>query len=384
VDRGVVSLLIIFAIVALARRKLPWGAMVEKNRLILFYAFYCLLSILWSDYPFVALKRWIQFAGLIPCVFIVLSEESPADAAAAVIRRCTYLLVAISFLLVRYYPAFGRYYNRWTYETGYSGVTTNKNELGLLCIVAMVILLSDLAEKWYERKRVFISLDILLWLVMLLIALYLTNISHSATSTLCIIVGASIILISYLPSSRRNPTSAARWVAGVALFSGFLQVTLNLKDLIFAALGRNPTLTGRTDLWKFLLSMGTNPIFGTGFESFWNSTRLSLIWSSGFLALQSHNGYIDTYLNLGLVGVLFFAALMLRCYLMIDYKVEKDHRANQLRLAFVVIYALYNWTEAAFPRPGLLMFVFLIFTLRGPQLQEKRVLSLPASERRMS
>src|SRR5438046_3019389 len=49
-------------LVLLARRRRArtfWRA----NGPLLIFFFYCALSVLWSDYPFVAFKRWIKFGG---------------------------------------------------------------------------------------------------------------------------------------------------------------------------------------------------------------------------------------------------------------------------------------------------------------------------------
>ena len=70
------------------------------------------------------------------------------------------------------------------------------------------------------------------------------------------------------------------------------------------ALGRNSTLTGRTEIWKLVLGMANNPIFGAGYESFWLGERLQKLWHYYWFPInEAHNGYIEIYLNLGWIGV---------------------------------------------------------------------------------
>src|SRR5579859_6136761 len=55
------SLMVIGIGVLFTRRK--FGAILRANGPILFFFFYCVLSLLWSDYPGVALKRWTKALG---------------------------------------------------------------------------------------------------------------------------------------------------------------------------------------------------------------------------------------------------------------------------------------------------------------------------------
>ena len=50
--------------------------------------------------------------------------------------------------------------------------------------------------------------------------------------------------------------------------------------------------------------MPINPIFGTGFESFWLGKRLEQLQGIFFFfPNEAHNGYLEVYLNLGLMGL---------------------------------------------------------------------------------
>ena len=67
-----------------------------------------------------------------------------------------------------------------------------------------------------------------------------------------------------------------------------------------------------------LLSQPINPWVGTGFESFWLGDRLQTLWNlkfyENFYINEAHNGYIEVYLNLGLVGVSLIGLLLLTAY----------------------------------------------------------------------
>ena len=83
-----------------------------------------------------------------------------------------------------------------------------------------------------------------------------------------------------------------------------------LHDQIIHFLGRNSSLTGRTEIWDILLHWDINPVFGQGFESFWLGDRPDKIaqMEPGLNINEAHNGYLETYLNIGLLGLAITAA----------------------------------------------------------------------------
>jgi O-antigen ligase len=138
-------------------------------------------------------------------------------------------------------------------------------------------------------------------------------------------------------------------MASCAIVGAALQGTLDVKGLVLAWVGRNPTLTGRTELWEVVLRQAQNPIIGSGFMSFWSGDRMAAIWSAlGAGINQAHSGYLEQYLNLGYVGVAFIAAIMVSALLNVRKQLDSDPSGALLRLCFLSAAALYNYTEASF------------------------------------
>jgi exopolysaccharide production protein ExoQ len=83
-----------------------------------------------------------------------------------------------------------------------------------------------------------------------------------------------------------------------------------ISSLALKLLDRDPTLTGRVFIWQQAAALQPNPILGAGFESFWLGERLQKMWAIHWWhPNEAHNGYIETYLNLGIVG----CVLLLGC-----------------------------------------------------------------------
>ena len=121
---------------------------------------------------------------------------------------------------------------------------------------------------------------------------------------------------------------------------------------------------GRGELWRALLAMHTNPIFGVGFESFWLGDRLVLI--KGDLPWQpneAHNGYLEVYLNLGIIGLLMLAGLIIATFRKACTELLVNFEWGRFRLALLAAIVFYNWTEACFRGLSLIWFAFYIIAL---------------------
>src|SRR2546425_9443482 len=132
IDRAVFLLFIVAGLVVLWRRHISWSAVFRNNVWLTLFFLYCGLSILWSDFPFVASKRWIKALGEPMMALMVLTERDPVKAVETVIKRCAYVFIPLSILFIKYYPHLGKGYSEWGGAAYYTGVTTNKNYLGFL------------------------------------------------------------------------------------------------------------------------------------------------------------------------------------------------------------------------------------------------------------
>src|SRR5438445_4705938 len=109
-DRNVCLILLFLAIIILMRRRIIWNQVFTRNRWLWFFYLFGCISVVWSDDPFVAFKRWIREIGNIVMIFVILTEADPAEAVSLVFVRCAYVLITLSILLMMYYLEMARYY----------------------------------------------------------------------------------------------------------------------------------------------------------------------------------------------------------------------------------------------------------------------------------
>ena len=149
------------------------------------------MAILWSEYPFVAFKRWIKILGHPIMALVVPTDPDPVQAVRRLFKRAAFVLIPMSILFIKYYPEYGRGFDPWTGEAFNKGVTLNKNELGYGCLVfGLFFFWNTLAALKIKdpkaRRAEFLlsagGLAMICWLLMK---------SSSATSLAALVVGAA-------------------------------------------------------------------------------------------------------------------------------------------------------------------------------------------------
>lgn len=361
IDRNIYSCLIIVALIVLSHRKLQWGEVFTSNRWMWAFFGYCAISILWSDYPFVGIKRWIKDFGNVVMVLIVLTETDPIRAVKALFARYSYLVIMLSVLFIKYFPDLGRYYSRWTYMPVYSGVATEKNALGAAVLVAILLLLWDLTETLDTRKEKSNRLDLAARLILLGMALWLEKMADSSAAIVASFLGGFIILFMRYPVFARRIKYIGSYVLVVLAVALMLYSSPDVSQLLLGSIGEDITLTGRTDLWADLFLVPINPAIGAGYQSFWLGEHVGPIWEKYYFhPNQAHNGYIETYLNGGVVGLFVLLTAIITIIANLKPQLIARDRYATLRFSFLIVTILYNMTEAMFNRLSPVWFIFLI------------------------
>ena len=222
-----------------------------------------------------------------------------------------------------------------------------KNGLGQLCLLAGICFSWNLAHRNHSHireVRATLAIDVM----MLAMAAWLLTMANSATSLFCLIISVGIICASRVPSIAKSPRRILNVGLLLALVVAMLETIFDIRGAIISGLGRDQTLTTRVPMWKELLATVSNPWIGRGYEVFWatnDGKRMSQEWAGIF---QAHNGYLEMYLNLGILGVttllmgIVSGLLKVRRYFTVSYS------AAVLRLILIVVVVLINWTEASF------------------------------------
>jgi exopolysaccharide production protein ExoQ len=367
-DACVYFVLIAAGICVLKKRQVQLWEIIRNNQWLTIFFIYCFLSIIWSDFPFVAFKRWIKVLGHPIMALIILTEPHPGEALTRLMKRCAYVIVPVSILFIKYYPQWGRGFDVWTGQAGNTGITANKNALGADCLILGFFFVWYLLQIWPLERSKARQNELFLIAATLAGIWWLLSMAQSSTSLVSLFIGVLIVTIVGLRFV--NKRLIGTYIVCAVIGCIVLQSTFDAWGHLLQFLGKNETLTDRTEVWQDALNIHINPFLGAGFESFWLGDRLKAMWDKWtFHPNQAHNGYLETYLNLGLVGLFLLIALLIATFWKSRRELLTNFQFGRFRLGFLLAIVAYNWTEAAFKNISAMWFVFYIIALDYPQRQ---------------
>jgi exopolysaccharide production protein ExoQ len=361
-DACVFFVLIAAGLYVLHQRQASLSEIVRNNKWLTIFLLYCFVSIIWSDFPFVAFKRWLKILGHPIMALVLLTEPNPEEALTRLMKRCAYVIVPVSILFIKYYPQWGRGFNEWTGGAMNTGITDNKNALGYDCLILGFFFCWHLLQTWRTERGTARRNELLLTVGFLIAIWWLFSMAQSSTSLVSLLLGLAIMAALGLRLVNRR-LIGTYIVVGIVICV-LAEATFGISGRVIELLGKSPTLTDRTVLWEDVLKVKINPIFGAGFESFWLGERFQKFAESRWWQPnQAHNGYLETYLNLGLVGLFLVVGLLIATFWKSRRELLKNFEFGRFRLGFLAAVVVYNWTEASFKALHPIWFVFYIIAL---------------------
>lgn len=146
-----------------------------------------------------------------------------------------------------------------------------------------------------------------------LLILLLTASATIAVTLVAVAVVAGLVLVMH-----RIPSGASRtiaYVAAAAVLAGIVAAGLAFRETILSVLGKSSDLTGRLDIWQTVADLAAQrPVAGWGWVSYWVpwvEPFDGLVIRNGTQQLHAHNAWLDVSLQLGIIGVIVFAALII-------------------------------------------------------------------------
>lgn len=376
-DQIVLSMLVLLGLWVLATRKMEWSRILKDNWWLVFLYLYLGLSILWSDYSFVSFKRWFKITGTVVMALVVLSEKDSLQALQSVVRRCAYVLIPLSIVLIKYFPEYGVQYARWEGIRMATGVTTHKNSLGILCALMGFAVTLAVFRKWRAGELFKNAYQTLADCLVLGIILFLLfggeSDAYSATSNIIFLVGICFSIVFSLMKSLAEYTVnhlKGLVIIGVAFFILFNSFFL---PPVLSILGRDETLTDRAQIWRSVLDVASkNSLLGVGYGGFWGLKSDEADATAELHVLQSHNGYLDVYLQVGIVGIVALALFLLEVCGKIRRAFKKSFEWAEFGVCFLIMVLLYNYAEAGFIQASCIwtLMVFLTVVFSAPCFHE--------------
>lgn len=344
---------------------------------------YVIISALWSISPDTTIKRAILLVILVVVCGLgvgMRKNDWRDELFSTVLAKPFALLLILSLLITLISPS------RAFSDIGWRGVFSHKNEAGQVMAMATLLLLYGVCHKKMGIKfRVFL-------IALTFSALIL---SKSTTALLALIVGVSLTELGTLRSTIHQMGSWRIALVGALLMLSclvffafqldFLPSTSVMYSKILAALGKSETFTGRTAIWDLVLgeSRFHNPWFGGGYGAFWvgrESVSGYVIIGNNLYPGQSHNGYIDIYNDLGIIGLILLGMLIIVAIVNSARLLMANHNEGKLHVAIVLLCIFLNLGESTFLRNTTFMnimfiasFIRVVAILNHRRMMEKAI-----------
>ena len=288
----------LLTLILIVMRPMPVLGLMVRAWPLMVLAVLPMVSACWSLDPGLTLRRGLGV--LFPALFALwmASRFSWRDLIRLLAVSLSVLAVG-SLVMSVLFPAYGVMHE--IHPGAWSGLWFEKNRMGAVMALAAM---SGMAAAFTTPHR----REVRYWGALVILAVFLVLMSTSKTALMACMIGVLGPVMIYF--ARQGFIMAV-----LAVFSGLFGVfALGLviaigPGVILEALGRDPTLTGRTDIWIGLLqAVQMRPWTGFGWGVFWLVEDGPVFWvrqATQWEVPSAHNSWLEIALALGLPGAIW-------------------------------------------------------------------------------
>lgn len=316
--------------------------LIKKDYFLVILTFITLVSFLWSDIFISTLKDSREIMQM-SAFGLYLAARFNTKEQVQILAASLFLGELMSFGAVVALPAIA--IHGIDHPGAWKGVFGYKNLLGALMVISSFtfILLPINRNNWLEQIYKWSGL---------VFAIILILFSTSKTSLIVSIV-LSLVLLFYRNFRLKGKITVIFLDLVILIVGGVITIVFSAWTELLTAIGRDPTLTGRTPMWGVAMTrLMERPLLGFGRGAFWApgspyALEAGRAVAPGFIPPHGHNGFIDIALDVGLIGVLLFAISYFIAYvraLKLAYATKAPEK--MWYLAFLVFLFMNNMTES--------------------------------------
>lgn len=260
----------------------------------------------WSDHPGISLRAGIQFGLSVVIAIAMASRVSPQTLLKATFFAA--LLAALASI------AFGR---ARLDGGGYLGIYGSKNALAL----AMVLFLCAATALAIGREtgrflRVFASVGVAMAFTLIVLA---QSLGWLIAGGVVLVIGVAAVVLRIVDIRLRFLTVGLLVLATGSLAQFVFIHQETFLNLFSEATGKDPTLTGRTELWAVAREqIAAAELLGHGYQAFWvhGNPVAEDLWREFGIASRSgfrfHSTWLTTWVEIGAIGVALQAIVVVR------------------------------------------------------------------------
>ena len=151
---------------------------------------------------------------------------------------------------------------------------------------------------------------------MLFVFLGMAYASKSTAALLAALVYGRHQRISTVYGGRAARRALTGVIFGGRSCASLLSLPLLRPTHFLELIGKDPTLTGRTEIWAYIIKdIWMKPLLGWGYHVFWletNPAALEISEAVHWVVSTAHNGLLELLLDVGVFGAALFAFILIR------------------------------------------------------------------------
>ena len=244
-----------------------------------------------------------------------------------------------------------------TGDEGYSGYFPDKNNLGQFAAFAILLSIYEIYRPGW--RKVF-------GLIIVVTGVYLILAGHSKGALACVLLAAILAKLVLFIGKRMRVSPALVLLPVPIGYAVLSRVVGDLGNRLSWYIFHNYDLSGRTGIWYFVdLAIAKRPLLGWGYRSVWLVGPDSPMQVGGWIEQMpyAHNGYLDTMLDTGYIGLVLFLVFIFTTLHAIGRAAGRDPTRAWLLLSIALFCILVNFLETGWMHGGdglWLMFVVVV------------------------
>jgi exopolysaccharide production protein ExoQ len=316
-----------------------------------------IMSAVWSVYPVVTLRRAAALV-LTTGFGAYLALRFPPDVALKLVAWACAVVAIASLVVAAVDPSIAIYQNGG--EEVWRGIFGQKNAMGRAMAFALLTLV---AATFVVRPAARLATIAAALLCGTLLFLSMSR-GGWVTGAACLI---GIPLFVLLQPNRFSPAVRIAMVGLAATIGAALIIAAYTYGL--ALIGRDENFSGRSRLWDVAIRAGMKHfVLGAGYRSFWTDAGAADVYVStstiGSSLGNGHNGYLDTWLEIGIVGLGAFVLVFVTAIWRVARRLTQGPDPTCIWLAMILAYTfVYAWSEQILIHQSEIAWVMLVATL---------------------
>lgn len=317
--------------------------------IILLFAYLGLagVSVIWAFNPSASFVRFVQQAMIVVAIVLPTMMAVREEGAIHGLFICFTLSLIINlFFVFDGSVTIVTYGSLGKIDIGYQGYFPGKNYLGECAAGALLLAFNETLYRGWRRA---------LGIIVIILAVALIILSDSKTALGLAMIAPCLAGATLLIRKVTRLSPAIILLSIPLCYIVVSHVSNFTMDRVGFMLYGDSSFTGRTVIWDFVRTeIDRSPIVGWGYQSFWlaGSNAPSVLDAPGWVSMMpnSHNGYYDTLLETGYIGLTVILGFIVATLHGIGRIADRNPSRAWFLLSMALLIIIWNFLESLWMR----------------------------------